>query len=37
MKVYVQENKIETTDGDILVQVLTYKSRPKHFKYIIFV
>lgn len=34
-KLYVQENKIKR-DGETLIQVLTYRSKPKIFDYIIF-
>jgi len=37
IKLYVVENKIRTVDGDYLVQVLTYKSKPERFDYLIWI
>ncbi len=36
MKLYVQEIKSKTVDGDEVVQVKVHKSKPRTFSYIVF-
>ncbi|GAA5416218.1 hypothetical protein Pryu01_01250 [Paraliobacillus ryukyuensis] len=36
-KLYVQEHHQETPDGDVITTIKTYKSKPTHYSYIIFI
>lgn len=35
MKLYVKEIKHKNADGDYLIKVKTYKSKPKRYSYLI--
>ncbi|MUV39448.1 hypothetical protein JNUCC1_03326 [Lentibacillus sp. JNUCC-1] len=37
MKLYIVIKTHKTADGDVLQTVLTYKSKPKRFDYIVFI
>lgn len=36
-KVYVHEQVTRTIDGDLLIRVLTYESKPEKFDYILWI
>lgn len=37
MKVYVKETRYRNADGDRLIKVKTYKNKPKHYTYVVWV
>ncbi len=36
-KLYVQEHIRETSDGDVLTIIKTFKSKPRRYSYIVFI
>lgn len=37
MKIYIQETKTKDTDGEELIIIQTYESKPNKFKYLLWI